>query len=452
MKKEVAAESRKAVQTKNLPRVNAIGGYELFSKEISLLNNDQKSILSNAGTLTANGLGNGMSTALNNLIQQGLITPQTAQQIGQYAQHLAPVISEVGNEIGSAIADAFRTDTRQIWSGSVIVTQPIYMGGGITATNKIAEITENMAANDIDAKRQATLYAIDNAYWMVVSLKNKQQLANSYLELVKKLNDDVHKMIDEGVATRADGLKVDVAVNEAQMTVTQVEDGVQLAKMYLCQLCGLPLNGSITLTDEGSVSLSDPEPEVLTTTDSTYSTRPEVRILQNMVDISKETTKLIRAAYLPHIALTGGYLTSNPNLFNGFERKFSGVWNIGVIVQIPVWNWFEGRYKMNASKGATAIASMELDEVREKISLQVEQNRFKVKEAQKKLNMTRQNMVSAEENLRCATVGFKEGVMSITDMMAAQTAWEKAQSQHIDAAIDVRLSQVGLKKALGVLE
>ena len=141
----------------------------------------------------------------------------------------------------------------------------------------------------------------------------------------------------------------------------------------------------------------------------------------------------------------------NPNLFNGFERKFSGVWNIGVVVQVPVWSWFEGRYKLNASKTATAMASMELDDVREKISLQVEQNRFKVKEAQKKLNMSQKNMTSAEENLRCATLGFKEGVMSITDVMAAQTAWQKAQSQKIDAEIDVKLSQIGLKKALGIL-
>ena len=77
---------------------------------------------------------------------------------------------------------------------------------------------------------------------------------------------------------------------------------------------------------------------------------------------------------------------------------------------------------------------------------------FKVNEANRRLSLARKNVENAEENLRCANVGFKEGVLQTTDVMAAQTAWLQAQSQKIDAEIDVRLSQVNLKKALGVLQ
>ena len=47
---------------------------------------------------------------------------------------------------------------------------------------------------------------------------------------------------------------------------------------------------------------------------------------------------------------------------------------------------------------------------------------------------------------------LKEGVIPTTDVMAAQTAWVQAQSQKIDAEVDVKMSQVNLKKALGVLQ
>ena len=154
---------------------------------------------------------------------------------------------------------------------------------------------------------------------------------------------------------------------------------------------------------------------------------------------------------MPHVALTGGYLISNPNVFNGFERRFSGVWNVGVLVQVPVWNWFEGSYKVKASQTATSIAMMELTDAREKIELQVSQCQFKLNEAEKKLAMAQKNILSAEENLRCANVGFREGVMESTDVMAAQTAWQLAQTQRIDAEIELRLAQVNLKKALGTL-
>ena len=333
-----------------------------------------------------------------------------------------------------------------------MLRQPVYLGGAITAANRMADITESMADNDLDMKRQATLYTIDQTYWTVVSLKQKQKMAVSYRDLVKKLDDDVRRMIKEGVATRADGLKVDVKVNEANMQITQVEDGLSLARMLLCQLCGLPMDEEVLLADKDKEQLSVATCDLSQPTDSTLSTRPEVRLLQNAVEMSQQATKLVRSAYLPHIALTAGYMLSNPNLYNGFQRNFSGAFNIGVMVQVPVWNWFEGKYKVNASKAATAMAQMDLSDTQEKIHLQVAQSRYKVKEAYKRLSMAEKNIKSAEENLRCAQVGFREGVMESTDVLAAQTAWQQAQSQKIDAEVDMKLSQVNLQKALGLLE
>lgn len=419
LKQDVAKNIRKAARTKYLPHVDAIGGYAHTSRELSILNGTQKYTLGNIGSII------------------GILDEQTTAMV---------------NQIGQKVSDAFRTDTRNIYTASVMVRQPIYMGGSITAANRIADIAEEMAANQAEGSMQSTLYNIDKAYWTVVSLRQKEKLASSFLKLVKKLDDDVAKMIKAGVATRADGLKVSVKVNEAEMQLTQVEDGLALSRMLLCQLCGMPSDSDITLEDEGKEELVTETAEVITDIKAAAQNRPEIRMLQNAIDISKQTTKLMRAANLPQIALTGGYLVTNPNLYNGFERKFSGMWNIGVLVRVPVWNWFEGAYRVRASKTATSMAVMELDEAEEKIELQINQSMFRVKEAARKLAMAKKNIERADENLRCADLGFKEGVMQTTDVMEAQTAWLQAQSQKIDAEIDVKLSQTDLKKALGELK
>ena len=458
LKKDVATNLKKSARTKYLPKVDALGGYEWFSKEISLLNEGQKSAFSNLGSNILGGISGNANNLMTELVGKGLLTPEQAQKIGGLLNEKGGFIQQQGNALGQSVVDAFRTDTRNMWAGSVMVRQPIYMGGAIIAANKIADIGEQIADNDLDMQTQQTLYSIDQAYWLAVSLKQKYKLATSYHELVKKLNEDVHKMIQQGVATKADGLKVDVKVNEAEMKITQAEDGLVLSKMLLCQLCGIPMNQQITLADEDKESLAlsgtpvDTEQQRVAASDSALNTRPELRMLQNTLDISKQATNLVRAVYLPHVALTGGYTISNPNVFNGFEKKFAGVWNVGVIVQVPVWNWFDGAYKVRAAKAASNIAQMNLDDTREKIHLQIAQSQFKVKEAQKKLSMTMKNIDSAEENLRCANLGFKEGVMEVTDVMAAQTAWQQALSQKIDAEIDVNLTQVGLNKALGILQ
>uniref|UniRef100_A0AB33INI6 TolC family protein n=1 Tax=Prevotella sp. GTC17253 TaxID=3236793 RepID=A0AB33INI6_9BACT len=452
LKQQVAANIRKAARTKYLPKVDALAGYDYTSREVSLLNKEQKSALGNLGTTATAGVGSNLTTLTTTLVQQGIISPGVAQQLSGILGQLTPALAQMGNQLGSNIRDAFETNTHNIFAGAVMVRQPLYMGGAIVAANNMARISEQLALNNTDVVTQSTLYNIDQAYWTVVSLRQKHKLALSYHELVSKLDADVHKMIKEGVATKADGLKVDVRENEADMQLTQVENGLSLAKMLLCQLCGLPLDEDIVLADENKDGLGVDELAPTMDKEQLDQSRPELRMLQNSVDLSREATKVIRAAYLPQVLLTGGYLVSNPNVYNGFENRFSGMWTLGVMVRVPVWNWFEGSYKVRASRIATDMATLELSDARDKIGLQVAQSQFRVKEAQKRLNMARQNIKSAEENLRCANLGFKEGVMESTDVMAAQTAWQQAQSQKIDAEVDVKLTLVNLKKALGILQ
>ena len=285
-----------------------------------------------------------------------------------------------------------------------------------------------------------------------MSLKHKKNLAESYLAVVKKLDDDVKKMISEGVATRSDGLSVSVKVNEAEMAVQKVNDGLVLSKMLLCQMIGLPMSEKIMLADEDKDDLDALTLTPQVNVEQALDNRPELKMLDNSVAIAKQSTNLLRAGYYPQVALMGGYAVSNPSLQNGFEKKFRGFWNVGVLVRIPLWNWGDVMYKVRASKGATAIANLQREEAREKIELQVNQVAFKVEEANKRLALAEASVRKADENLHMANVGFAEGVVTPTTVMEAQTAWLQAKSQKIDAEIDVKLSQVDLRKSLGILQ
>ncbi len=438
IKQDVASNTKKSARTKYLPQVNALGGYMWTSKEVSILNDDQKSALSNMGTSTATKLQNALAPLVSSL------PAETQMKMGSDLAAFGGAL----NQVGAGIVDGFRTDTRNVFAGAVTVTQPLFMGGAIIAANKMADINEEIAANSLDLKRQGTLYTVDQAYWQVVSLKHKQTLAESYVALVQKLKNDVQKMIDQGVATKGDGLSVSVRVNEAEMALTQVSDGLALSKMLLCQLCALPLDEDIELADDLSPA---PVPDAPASGMSQTLARPELRMLQNAVDLSRQSTNVLKAGNLPQLMLTGGYAVSNPNTFNGFEKKFAGFWNVGVMLRVPVWNWGDVKYKVRASKASTAMVSLELDDARELIDLQVRQSNFKVNEAYKKLTMAQSNVANADENLRMANLGFKEGTVSFTTVMEAQTAWQLAQTQKIDAEIGVKISQVELQKALGTL-
>ena len=380
-------------------------------KEFSLLNDAQKSALGSVGTQVSGALQNGI---------QGMMTqyPQLAQnpQFMALVQSLGNIdIATPLNGLGQSLVDAFRTDTRNMYAGALTLTQPLYMGGKIRAYNKITRYAEELA---------------------------RQQ----------KLESDIDKMIAEGVATKADGLSVKVKVNEAEMTLTKVNDGLSLSRMLLCQLCGLDLSTPVTLADEQEDDLL-PTPADSGSIDmnSVYATRPEVRSLELAAQIYKQKVNVTRSEFLPSVALIGNYMATNPSVFNSFENKFKGMWNVGVMVSIPVWHWGEGIYKVKAAKSEARISRYQLDDAKEKIELQVSQSVFKVNEAAKKLIMAEKNLEKADENLRYATLGFEEGVIPASNVLEAHTAWLSAQSEKIDAQIDVKLTEIYLKKATGSL-
>ena len=440
---KAAHYQNKAAFTNYLPKLSATGTYIRNQKEISILNDEQKAGLSQLGTTV------------------GTQVKGFAQQLAVAHPELVPLITSLGNfdiatplnAAGNSIVDAFRTDTRNMYAGAITLTQPLYMGGKIRAYNKITQYAEELARQQHHTGMQEVILSTDQAYWQVISLVNKKKLAEGYLKLLQKLESDVDHMIAEGVATKADGLSVKVKVNEAEMTLTKVEDGLSLSKMLLCQLCGLDLSTNVVLADENMNDL----PILLKENsainmETAYASRPELKSLELASLIYKQKVNVTRAEHLPTVALLGNYLVSNPSVYNGFENKFKGMWNVGVMVQVPIWNWGEGVYKTKAAKAEAQIAKYQLQDAREKVELQVNQAAFKVTEAKKKLIMASKNLEKANENLRYATLGFEEGVIAPANVLEAHTAWLSAQSEKIDAQIDIKLTEIYLQKSLGTLK
>lgn len=443
-KVNAAHYEKKAAFTNYLPKIDLTGGYMRTQKEISLLSDKQKQSISNIGTTAG--------AQLQEQIKQLAASDPVLGSLLQPLQGVIPGLTAGLNGVGQGLVDAFRTDTRNMTVGAATLTQPLFMGGKIIAYNKITKYAERLAASQHATGMQDLILQTDQIYWQIISLVNKKKLAENFLELVQKLDSDVDKMIKEGVATKADGLSVKVKVNEAEMMLTQVDNGLNLSKMLLCQLCGLPLETDFQLADESMKDLPLPNTYTEANVSTALSNREELKSLELASEIYRQKVNVVRADFLPSVALTANYLVTNPSLVNGFENKFRGMWAAGVVVKIPVFHWGEGIYKVKAAKAEANIARYKLEDIKEKVELQVTQNSYKVNESTKKLALAEKNMEKAEENLRYANLGFKEGVIPTSNVLEAQTAWFSAQAGKIDAQIDVKMSELYLNKSMGILK
>lgn len=354
--------------------------------------------------------------------------------------------SPIPTQVAVIPKEAMQFDTRNVFAGAFTLTQPVYMGGTIRAMNQITKYAEKMAESMHDSAIQDVVFAVDEAYWQVVSLRAKKELAESFVRLVDSLRSDVRAMLDEGVATRSDLLNVEVKYNEACIALTKVDNGLSLSRMALAQICGLPVDAEID-PDEDAEGDIGPTPDYDVA--QAWASRPDLEAVRNGISMLEHKEKLSLGAMLPKIAAVGAWSFSNPNVIDGFEKRFGGGFSVGATVTIPIWHWGGDYNRLRAAKSNTQASRLMLEDLEEKVDLQLSQAKFSMAEARKTYEMTTKNLESAGANLQNAETGFAEGVMTADDVLKAQTAWLQAHSENIDAEIGLRLCRTYLDKVAG---
>lgn len=424
---------RKAAQAAYLPGIDFSGTYMYNQHEIRLLGEDAK--------LPTMSFDPASQSYQYNILKGSDGVPVKDPSSGSY----------IPTEVAVIPKEALSYDIHNVFAGALTLTQPIFMGGQIKALNEIAGYGEKLTRAMRNNLTQDLVYAVDEAYWLVISLKEKKTLAESFVNLVDTLRYDVRAMLDEGVATRSDLLTVEVKLNEAKIALTKVDNGLTLSRMALAQLCGLPVHTQMELEDETLKHAGSAVIDNQVNMEDVYARRQDLEIIRQGINMLSGREKLVKGEMLPKIALVGAYSFSNPNTIDGFENRFGGGFSVGATISIPIWHWGGDYNRYKAAKAGTTAQRLLLEDTEEKVRLQVSQAQFSFDEAKKTFDMTVSNLTKADENLRQAELGFKEGVLTTNDVIGAQTAWLAANSEKIDAEIGIRLCQTYLSKVLGNL-
>lgn len=451
-KVEETAAMEKAAMWQMLPKVSANGGYAWTEKSVNLLSDEQKQRLSTMGDEIQADISSAIHQEMSGYnVSVGSVNLPVGDAIaGRLDNALTNAdLSGKLNGVGNDIIEGMTTDTRNVSGGLVSLTQPVYMGGKLVSLHRSAALMHSLAGVELTQKQQQTLVAVDEAYWQVVSVEHKKKLAEQYASLLDTLERNVELLVEAEMATKGDLAKVRVKRNEAQMNLTKASNGLVLAKMLLAERCGMPLDSEFNLSD-GELTMSDNRAGVSadSSLEEVYAHRSEIRMLGIADSMAREGVRMAASALKPNIAVSGGYLFTNPNIFNGFQNKWGGTWTAGVVVNVPILHP-AGIYAVKAAKAKRCEAAYQLEEAKEMIALQVKKLDFELALAYKHLTQAESDLDAAESNLELADESFKAGMCSSSDLMAAQTAWMKAQNEVIDARIETVMGQVYLNQALG---
>lgn len=397
-------------------------------------------------SLTGNYLFNNKKTTLN--IEGGFLptfVPDPAT--GNLVPNILTTIGDqvIFNEYAYMPDIPFEFQIGSVWMAGASLEQPIYMGGKIVAAQKMAKIGAEMSEQNKELIRLEVIEQTDEAYWTYVKTGELLSLAKKYKEVISELLRNMEDAVDEGMKPYNDLLKVQVKVNEANLSLRRAENGINLARMNLCHVIGLPLDTDLIVSD----SLSNEQ----TVIEHSFSidSRPEYALLSNQINLKFQQIRLTRSEFLPNVGLMASWTYMDGLKLNDDKLLSGGSLTALMSVNIPLFHWGEGINKIRAAKIEQQIAELQRTDMEELMTLEVSRARNLLDESKIEVDMTETLLAQAKDNLESSKNLYEVGMETLVNYLEAQATWQKAWAEMITAKATLKMNTTRYLKAIGKL-
>lgn len=346
---------------------------------------------------------------------------------------------------------------RGTYMAGLSLTQPIYAGGKITTGNRLARIGEEVASEQYRMKRMDVIADADNAYWTYIAVGRKVRMLESYKAQMDTLHKQTETALSAGLATENDLLRIEAKRSEISYQLQKVKNGADLCRMSLCRIVGVDFNTQIEAVDTTFI-ISRPgqlAPDI--------ASRPELHLLEKQVAAGKEQIRMARADMLPTVGLGLSYMYYGNIKLNSmidvggtkvpFSQEFrDGIGMAVLSVKIPIFHWGEIHKKVRKAKYELKNAELDLQKNTKLLNIEVQQAIRNVQDGYELINTAEKGLQQAYENLRVMRNRYAASMAPLTDLLDAQSQWQQAESNLIEAQTQYKIDETEYLRATGALD
>lgn len=346
---------------------------------------------------------------------------------------------------------------RGTYMAGLSLTQPIYAGGKISTGNRLARIGEEVASEQYRMKRMDVIADADNAYWTYIAVGRKVRMLESYKAQMDTLHRQTETALSAGLATENDLLRIEAKRSEISYQLQKVKNGADLCRMSLCRIVGADFNTQIEAVDTTFI-ISRPgqlDPDI--------ASRPELHLLEKQVAAGKEQIRMARADMLPTVGLGLSYMYYGNVKLNSmvdvggtkvpFSQEFrDGIGMAVLSVKIPIFHWGEIHKKVRKAKYELKNAELDLQKNTKLLNIEVQQAIRNVQDGYELINTAEKGLQQAYENLRVMRNRYAASMAPLTDLLDAQSQWQQAESNLIEAQTQYKIDETEYLRATGALD
>ncbi|MDE3740931.1 efflux RND transporter permease subunit [Maribacter polysaccharolyticus] len=331
---------------------------------------------------------------------------------------------------------------------SLGISQVVYAGGKVNTAKKMAKTGVELQTSQKELTQSNVLLQIESTYWQLVNVQGKVELAEKYQKLLNELLTDLTNLYEAGLTYKNDLLKVQVESNQAALNLMTANDNLQMLKLQLAQLAGLP---NTDFEVDGTI-----DEETLLSEEAIIATaienRPEIAMLKNAVQLGDLQTELLKGERKPTLGISFSetyFYGDNINATEGEDHiaNFAGLASLN----IPIFDWGGRRQKVKEQRFKVEAQKAELERTKELVAIEIQNAYMEMNQAIKRVEISKKSMNQADENLKLHKDRFDAGTINGSDVLEAQVLWQQAYSDLIDAKASYNIRKATYFKSIGEL-
>ena len=327
------------------------------------------------------------------------------------------------------------------YGGSLSILQPVYTGGRVLESIRMAQHQQALAGNQAKALNDAVCYQTDIQYWSAVARQEIVDVAEDFRNSIAALVKTIKERVEVGLVDPQDLLMAEVKLNEAEYQLLQAQSNFETGRMALNSMIGVRLEQPTEL---------DAQIPIVVVSDSLWLStgmgRPEIQMAYDKIRIAESTKKLNDSQFKPqfYVGVEGSYSSPGYN----FKKDLDPNYAVYAKVSVPIFEWGKRRSEKRVSSFRIGMAEDNLNKVVDRVELEVSVARKALSQAIERVRLSESSLAKAEENEAKAVERYNEGKVSVVEVIDAQTYRQTSQVNYVQAKAAAQVHYSELIKAL----
>ncbi|WP_430384818.1 TolC family protein [Bacteroides caccae] len=327
------------------------------------------------------------------------------------------------------------------YGGSLSILQPVYTGGRVLESIRMAQHQQALAGNQAKALNDAVCYQTDIQYWSAVARQEIVDVAEDFRNSIAALVKTIKERVEVGLVDPQDLLMAEVKLNEAEYQLLQAQSNFETGRMALNSMIGVRLEQPTEL---------DAQIAIVVVSDSLWLStgmgRPEIQMAYDKIRIAESTKKLNDSQFKPqfYVGVEGSYSSPGYN----FKKDLDPNYAVYAKVSVPIFEWGKRRSEKRVSSFRIGMAEDNLNKVVDRVELEVSVARKALSQAIERVRLSESSLAKAEENEAKAVERYNEGKVSVVEVIDAQTYRQTSQVNYVQAKAAAQGHYSELIKAL----